>query len=118
MTVALMVIYFLTFISASLARSDIFKMDTGAVEENLMEDYSLVDPRVIQIISHATIKQHCSVTYQQYIHPLYSLNTQKLLVFQPSSFHKDVINHILINICSVHTMAFSNMPAKSGHSVV
>ncbi|XP_075693661.1 agouti-related protein [Rhinoderma darwinii] len=34
---------------ASLARSDILKMDTGAVEEDLMEDYSFVDPRALSL---------------------------------------------------------------------
>ncbi|KAG9475238.1 agouti-related protein [Eleutherodactylus coqui] len=36
-------------IPASLARSDILKMDTGATEENLMEDYSMVDPRTLSL---------------------------------------------------------------------
>ncbi|XP_069824528.1 agouti-related protein [Dendropsophus ebraccatus] len=34
---------------ASLARSDILRMDTGAAEENLMEDYSMVDPRALSL---------------------------------------------------------------------
>ncbi|CAN2389572.1 Agouti related neuropeptide [Pristimantis euphronides] len=34
---------------ANLARSAILKMDTGATEENLMEDYSMVDPRALSL---------------------------------------------------------------------
>ncbi|XP_073515696.1 agouti-related protein [Phyllobates terribilis] len=34
---------------ANFARSDVFRMDTGAAEENLMEDYSMVDPRALSL---------------------------------------------------------------------
>ncbi|XP_075182848.1 agouti-related protein [Anomaloglossus baeobatrachus] len=34
---------------ANIARSDIFRMSTGAAEENVMEDYSMVDPRTLSL---------------------------------------------------------------------
>ncbi|XP_073432308.1 agouti-related protein [Dendrobates tinctorius] len=34
---------------ANFARSDVFRMDTGAAEESLMEDYSMVDPRALSL---------------------------------------------------------------------
>ncbi|KAM3920226.1 agouti-related protein [Leptodactylus fuscus] len=36
-------------VPASLARSDILRVDAEAAEENLMEDYSLVDPRALSL---------------------------------------------------------------------
>ncbi|XP_069595981.1 agouti-related protein [Ranitomeya imitator] len=34
---------------ANFARSDVFRIDTGAAEESLMEDYSMVDPRALSL---------------------------------------------------------------------
>ncbi|XP_077148861.1 agouti-related protein [Ranitomeya variabilis] len=34
---------------ANFARSDVFRIDTGAAEESLIEDYSMVDPRALSL---------------------------------------------------------------------
>ncbi|XP_075043639.1 agouti-related protein [Mixophyes fleayi] len=36
-------------VPGSLARSEMIRMDTGAAEEDLMEDYSLLDPRALSL---------------------------------------------------------------------
>ncbi|XP_063802308.1 agouti-related protein [Pseudophryne corroboree] len=36
-------------VPGSLARSELIRMDTGTAEEDLMEDYSLLDPRVLSL---------------------------------------------------------------------